>query len=179
MVKSSNLQAFEAWQRWLISPGIEGGLSNNPYDRGGLTNMGVTIATYLQYAKEFELEDSREGLINLTTDQQKLFAWKYWTQGKCDKMPAKVAVMHADFGWGSGTITAAKHLQRVIGVVADGSIGPITLTKVNSIIPSILLDSLYKERTEFLNAIAKGDQARFRLGWMRRNDSCYNLAKSL
>ena len=190
MDKSENIKAFEAWWEWLLSPGIEGGLSSSQYDKGnknvshggtthaGLTNMGVTLATYLDYAKEFGLPEDRNGLIYLTKGQHKMFAWKFWTLGRCDKMPGKVAIMHADYGWGSGTGHAAITLQRLIGVVRDGVIGPITLAKVNSILPSLLLDTLYKERSNFLLSISTGDQERHRVGWQRRNDSCYQLAKS-
>lgn len=174
---TNNDAAFEAWWRWLLP--AEGGWSDKKSDRGGKTNMGVTLATYLQYAKEFGLPKNVAGLIALTPDQQKLFARKFWELGRCDKMPAKVAVLHADFGWGSGTVTAAIHLQRVCGVVDDGIIGPITLAKVNSIMPSVLLDALYKDRAQFLTAISHGDQIVNRAGWHNRNNSCYELAKTL
>lgn len=55
-----------------------------------------------------------------------------------------------DIAYGSGPGIAAKSLQRIIGVTADGKIGKITLQKLNSLNQKLVFDKLKQYRKDWL-----------------------------
>lgn len=56
-----------------------------------------------------------------------------------------------DIGYGSGPGTAAKHLQKVLGVTVDGKIGKQTLDKLNTVNQKLVFEKLKEYRTAWLN----------------------------
>jgi lysozyme family protein len=136
------------------------GYVNDPADRGGETKFGVAVRA-----------NPDLNITNLTWDQAKAaYFLRYWIAGKCDKLPARVAVLHFDGCVNHGTGRAAKFLQQAAGVTADGAIGPATLTKVKLIDQFTLCSNICNQREQFYRAIVANDasQARFLNGWLRR-----------
>ena len=135
----------------------EGGFVNDPLDKGGATNKGVTIATWRQcgYDKtgdgKIDVDDLR--MISDADVRDRVLRPYYWNRWKADKIKSqKVANILVDWVWGSG-LNGIKYPQKILGVTADGIVGPKTLAAVNNANPDMLFDSIYKEREAFLRNI--------------------------
>lgn len=150
----------------------EGGYSNHPNDTGGCTMKGITIGVFRRYyGKDKTCEDLKK-----ITDEQWLTIFKtgYWDKINADKIKNQsIANLCVDMAWGSGPITAAKKIQRVLGVTADGIIGKVSLAAINNANQKELFDKLKEMRRIWLNNIvlAKPSQKVFIKGWQRRLDS--------
>ena len=169
----------------------EGGFVNDPTDRGGATNKGVTIATYEAYCRQ-------KGLPRPTVEQLKNIPdahWRdiiktmFWDKWHADDIHSqKVANILVDWVWLSG-VHGIKKPQALLGVKADGIVGNKTLSAVNFADPEELFAALYKELVKFINAIVarsvaayekkigrpatekellKHTQKRFAKGWLNR-----------
>ena len=94
----------------------------------------------------------------------------YWDRWKADDIVSQpVADILVDWVWGSGA-NGIKIPQRILGVQADGIVGPKTLRAVNNADPRTLFDTIKAERKAFLYRIVERDpsQKRFIKGWLNR-----------
>ena len=66
-----------------------------------------------------------------------------------------------------GSKQAAKLLQRIVGVTADGSIGPMTLKAVHDMDAKDILHKYHDSREHFYRSLK--DYERYSRGWSRRN----------
>tara|TARA_E500000331_G_scaffold342625_1_gene376458 strand:+ start:664 stop:1176 length:513 start_codon:yes stop_codon:yes gene_type:complete len=99
----------------------EGGYVNHPKDPGGETNMGVTKRVYEEWGGTKDMKD-------LTfEDVAPIYKKNYWDRVKGDDLSSGLDLCIFDFGVNAGTGRAAKFIQKMIGVTADGGIGPQTL----------------------------------------------------
>jgi lysozyme family protein len=111
---------FDAAFDQLLDPKFEGGYSNDPADPGGETKFGISKRAYPAL-----------DIKNLTRAQVKpLYLRDYWGPAGCSAVPPELKYPLFDFAVNSGPARAAKTLQTRIGVIADGSIGPITLAEI-------------------------------------------------
>jgi lysozyme family protein len=102
---------------------MEGGLSNDPSDPGGLTKYGISKKAYPEV-----------DIANLTIeDCAIIYKRDYWAPCRCDNLPFAYAVAMFDMAVNQGTGTAIKALQETFGVVADGVFGPETLAAVRTV----------------------------------------------
>jgi lysozyme family protein len=159
----------------LLKPFIlkwEGGYVNRKNDKGGPTNKGVTLKTFRTYfGSKATIDDLKK-----ITDEQWLYILKkgYWYPFKGDYITNQsVANMCVDWAWNSGTVTAIKQVQRVLGVTADGIVGNITLGKINSMDAGILFSKLKTARLAFVADIVKKDPSQKENlgGWVNRINS--------
>lgn len=117
----------------------EGGYSNNPADRGGATNWGVTEAV----ARANGYDGDMRSLPRATAVD--IYRRLYWTRPGYDqvaqRMP-RVAAELFDTGINMGTVTATEFLQRALNALnrgatdfrdmgIDGKIGPLTLAAID------------------------------------------------
>ena len=164
MAKAELLKPFIL--RW------EGGFGDDPLDRGGATNKGITIGTSRNfYGKEATVEQ----LKNITDEQWlHIFKCGFWDKWKADDINNQsIADIVVDWAWASGTVTSIKQVQKILGVAVDGIVGNDTLTAINTADQRTLFDKIHSRRIEFVENIVKRDpsQTRFLKGWKNRINS--------
>lgn len=179
----------------------EGGFVNDPTDKGGATNKGVTIGTWRQvgYDKDGDGDIDVDDLKLLTVEdvRDRVLKPHYWDRWKADQIEdQRVANILVDWVWASGS-HGIKIPQRILGVVVDNQVGPNTLLAVNRRYnPNVLFDMLYNARVDFIEGIVnrsveayevkigrqatekellKNTQKRFRNGWLNRLESLKKL----
>lgn len=162
----------------------EGGYVNNPADRGGETNWGVTIATARRFGYTGEMRAmTREQAIQIYLD---LF-WRGRFSQVAEAGFGRLAYALTDFGVNSGTGRPAEAFQRVMnslnnggtrwpeltvdGAIGAGSIG--ALKKAAQVVPDIealLIEAVSAIRIVFLITLTERqpNQETFMLGWLRR-----------
>lgn len=158
----------------------EGGYSDDPDDKGGQTNLGITHKTYAEAVRRGIVKENPEGVKGLTGRQaKKIYRGLYWDALKLDQVDdPKVAAEIFDTAVNAGVSKSAKIVQRVLQALGedlkrDGVIGPVTLgainewTKKNSKGFFRLLNAL---QGAFYVEIVENDstQAKYLLGWMKR-----------
>ncbi|MCC6718730.1 MAG: glycoside hydrolase family 108 protein [Acetobacteraceae bacterium] len=163
----------------------EGGFADQPADRGGPTNMGITWRTLADWRGLAADELSPDGRAHLIDDLRALtrreageiYRANYWLPMRCGDLPPAAAMMTFDFGVNAGPRTAVKLLQRVIGVTDDGALGPRTLAAVQAIDPATLVDQLAAARLAYYRGLA--DFPSFGAGWVARTEQVAALARAL
>ena len=152
------------------------GWANDPADTGGATMVGITLNTYKSYCKSKGLNvPNSTDLKNITFVQWKDIVYNmYWKKCGGDNIADQdVANMIADWVWhsGSGTI---KKVQTLLGVTADGIVGPKTVTALNN--TKDIKVKIYNARKAYFEAIVKRNpsQKKWLNGWMNRLNSVYN-----
>src|SRR5690606_19150221 len=145
----------------------EGGYVNDPLDKGGCTNMGVTIGSYRHY---IDSKGTCADLKKLTKDQFTLVFSKFWNRWKADQiMDQQVANILVDWVFNSGTY-GIRIPQRILGIKQDGIVGPITLAAVNAQNPKDFHAKIWAAREKFYHDIVRNNprQKRFLKGWLNR-----------
>jgi lysozyme family protein len=159
----------------------EGGYVNDPTDRGGATNFGITEGV----ARAWGYQGDMKTLPEATARQ--IYLDRYWLQPKFDKvaeLAPRLAEELADTGVNMGVAVAGKFLQRALNhlnldgkaypeLTVDGGLGKMSLFALATFLKlrpegEKVLTQLcnsqqavrYMEITE-----AKSDQEKFAYGW--------------
>lgn len=163
----------------------EGGYANNPLDRGGETYAGITKKNFPNWAGWAIIDQQKrkpyEIILNPKLDVLVADFYKknFWNALKCDNFSKSVAMNLCDFGVGSGIVTAAKAFQKVINsllptgattLVADGKIGPATISAANKLDQKKLNNALLEYRANFYRKIVSNNPSQnvFLQGWLNR-----------
>jgi lysozyme family protein len=142
----------------------EGGYSDTPGDPGGPTNFGITLATLKAYEGSPNL--TAQDVKNLTPATAKeIYRSNYWNRMQCGALPAGLDLEVFDFGVNAGPGEAVKALQRIVGVTADGSIGPITLAAIGQFKPRDLISQYSEARLAYYKGL---NNPEFEQGWTAR-----------
>jgi lysozyme family protein len=161
----------------------EGGFVNHPFDKGGPTNLGITLQTLKEYYKLYNYGDfNNDGeidindiiLLNSIDKVEPIYKNFYWDKMKLDNFPSGIDFLMFDFGVNSGPKNATKILQRSLNriqtIEVDGILGSQTLKRVNKTPVDILVENMLQERNLFYRKIVSNDptQQVFLKGWINR-----------
>lgn len=120
------------------------------------TNFGISAASYPNL-----------DIRNLTqAEAAAIYFRDYWTAASCPKLPDRVAIAHFDAAVNCGLGAAAKLLQRAVGVLDDGQIGPETLAAVAARPELDVLQAMLWQRVRRYATIA--DPSGAWRGWILR-----------
>lgn len=145
-------------EAFLIIIGHEGGCVNDPNDRGGETKYGISKVRY-----------PNEDIPNLSLDRAKfLFKRDFWDTCRCGEMVWPISLLVFDAAINSGEEYGRKLLQRALGVLPDGVLGPISMRvlKERSLGPWALAAELLSLRMHDMTKF--GTWQPHGLGWTRR-----------
>jgi len=128
-------------------------LNNDP---GGETNLGVSKRSY-----------PGEDIKEMTLARAKaIYLRDYWGAAGCDAVPDGVKFDLFDMAVNSGVKPAVKTLQRAVGEVQDGILGPRTLQVVQSMSAARLTARFNGARLMFMTGLANWKENSG--GWARR-----------
>lgn len=168
----------------------EGGWVNDPADPGGATNFGISLR-YLQARGDQDGDGLLDGDLDgdgdvdiddisaaTLDDAIGLYRTGFWEPNQLDKIRSElVAIKIFDMTVNMGSKQAWKIVQRSCNqlgsqLVADGKVGPNTLSAVNSYhkVDYDLVNVIRERQANFYETLIekKPTLAKFRLGWRRR-----------
>ncbi|MBB3018573.1 lysozyme family protein [Microvirga lupini] len=142
----------------------EGGFVHHPRDPGGATKFGITRETLSRVrGRPVSVEDVRE----LTrAEAEAIYRWLYWDVVHADELPPGLDLAVFDLAVNSGPARAVRMLQTILGVSADGIVGPQTLKAAWQADPTETIRRLTRARLGFLGRLATWPV--FGRGWRRR-----------
>ena len=136
----------------------EGGYVNNPNDKGGATNKGITQHTYNSWLKSLSLAP-RDVRFITQEEVEQIYYKNYWLKAGCDKMSPKFAVLVFDTAVNMGLARVNQFMK------AAGWTDPALFIKAR--------EAKYKEFACF------GNQKIFLKGWLNRLNDLEKLVNTL
>lgn len=174
--------------------GNEGGKSNDPLDRGGATNMGITQgALNSAYKRGIVKHNDIDKLTR--AEAAEIYRVDFWQASRADKMPDPLCVLHFDAAVNHGVGGANALLQKTINNYAakakldislevDGAVGVKTLAALNVCVAyrgniKLICEIYCDKRADYFQAIVKSrpSQSRYLNGWLTRVDRNRALIK--
>ena len=154
----------------------EGGWSDHKNDKGGKTNMGITLKTWKScgYDKDGDgIIDERDLKLINEQDVFNVFKKHYWDRYRGDDIRNQsIANIVVDWLWMSGN-HAIINVQKLLSIKADGVVGPITINTINQANQRELFAQIKRIRKEFFEKVCRDNPTQnvFLKGWLRRLDS--------
>lgn len=174
----------------------EGGLSDHPNDRGGLTAYGATIGFVQEIAatasgKNFlqaigvPLPVTKAVMRGLRPGQvATMFRHEFWDALRLDDLPFRQAAMLYDAAVNHGPAQGVKLSQRGynrcvahgVKLAVDGILGPMTRKALQTDTDKVVRE-IIQARREFYEGIvaSKPDQRVFLKGWLNRANALEKL----
>lgn len=142
--------------------------TNKASDLGGATMSGVTLTTFRQY---FGSDKTVSDLKKMTEAQWRyIFKRGYWDKAGADNIKNQsVAELIVDFCVNSG-VGMLKKVQSLLGVAADGVIGPKSIAAINGANQQLLFNAIMAERrSKYFEIVAYNNGQKVNLqGWLNR-----------
>lgn len=150
----------------------EGGLVDDKDDKGGITNMGITLPTWKQvgYDKDGDFDIDGDDIKLLTPKDFNRVLKIYWDRWKADQIKNQsVANILVDWVYNSGKWGVVIP-QRILNIKDDGIVGSQTINAVNSANQEDFFNRVYARRKMFFENIASRfpKQKKFLKGWLNR-----------
>lgn len=147
----------------------EGGYVDDPLDRGGATNYGITQKVYENFVGR---PVTKAEIKNMPIGNAKaIYKKEYWDKVKGDSLKDyAIAFLIFDAAVNSGVSTAIKTAQRILGINPDGIAGPEFIKHLNNFNAKSFTTQFLKAREDFYKAIVERNpsQQRFEKGWLNR-----------
>jgi lysozyme family protein len=161
---------------------MEGGYTEDPYDPGGPTNLGITLA---EFARDKGVAVTADTFGQLKAELRalppataaRIYRVRYWEPAHCPELPPPLAFFHFDAAVNQGVGTAARMLQEAVGAAIDGAVGPETLAKAAARPVAASLARYAEIRRRHYRALAAF--WRFGKGWLARVDAALAAASAL
>lgn len=153
---------------------FEGGYVNNPSDKGGPTNMGITLQTLRQINPDATIADIK----NLSRAEAiSIYDKNYWQKYAIVDMPEGIQDVVFDTFVQHNPQTAIKLIQSALNsmgqsIEVDGKMGSNTLKAINTVNTEQLRGTLLGVRRQYYeNKVAENpSQQQFLKGWLNRLD---------
>lgn len=166
----------------------ERGYVNDPTDRGGETNLGISdkrdgVADGMTDVDGDGKPDTR--IRDLTVEQAgQIYFRDYWYPAYCQLWPDEVALFVFDSSVQHGAKKAVQLLQEAVGFTGksvDGIAGKNTRAAVESADPDWLMNRLYLRRSRYYADIIKSNpsQGKFLNGWFNRLDNLADACREI
>jgi lysozyme family protein len=158
----------------------EGGYVDDPTDRGGATNMGITQQTLSEWRGR---PVTKEEVRALTKEEAKaIYRSRYFSGPKIDALAAAVQPLAFDMCINHGPGGAIRLIQTALQKMGypcevDGGVGPNTCGCLDDAIADhgweTVNNNIVDERAAFYQRIVENDQSqrRFLRGWLNRAES--------
>lgn len=149
----------------------EGGFVNNPLDKGGATNWGITQKVYEAWKGRPVTVTEMKNMPR--SDAIAIYKKNYWDKVGGDAIKFySVALTIFDQAVNRGISAAVKQAQRVAGVNQDGAIGAQTIAAINKTPESEFLNLFLKESEAAYKTIVSRNPSQevFLKGWLKRVD---------
>lgn len=158
----------------------EGGYVNDPTDKGGETNLGISdkrdgVSDGLTDVDGDGKPDTR--IKDLTKEQAgQIYYRDYWYPAYCTDWPDGISLFMFDAAVQHGAKKAIQLLQEAVGVSADGIVGPKTTKAVIGADAELLLNRCFLRRSRYYASIIKSNpvQGKYLNGWFNRLDELAN-----
>lgn len=157
----------------------EGGYVDNPLDRGGPTNFGITRPTLAHFRDKTDVSD--DDVKNLTLGEAaKIYRYFYWDILRLEDITSwKIAYMIMDQAINRGPFAAAKDAQSVLVnryrselVRVDGTLGIVTLSEISRLADhdfDFCMRFGMKCISSYAEIVTKNhEQIQFLQGWINR-----------
>ena len=142
--------AFDEIMSW------EGDYSMDSNDPGGETKYGISKRAYPNL-----------DIKNLSKEQAKeIYKMDYWDKVNASSLPESVRLMVFDCAVNQGAPFSRIILQKSLGVVKDGIIGPKTLKAFERVPESLVISKMAKYRLDRYSALPHWNV--YGKGWTRR-----------
>lgn len=153
----------------------EGGFT---VDVGGPTNYGVTQKSYDAYTAKRGI-NSKSVKELVPEDYGRFYYDEFYTAPKINMIPYQsVKGVLFDYAVNSGSARAVKDLQKEVGAIADGVLGPKTLAAVDKYInqygETFLAHQILNRRANYMVNLSQKNPdkyAKYLQGWLNRISS--------
>jgi lysozyme family protein len=142
--------------------------TNRKVDRGGPTKYGISQRVYSEY-KGYHTEPS--DVKNMTMmEAREIYRTFFWEPMKVERLDTPLAISAFNIGVNRGWKTGVMTLQRALGVVDDGDLGPVTRDAAARIGSSKAIVLLVREVMSSYVRIAQDDPSQLAnlMGWKNR-----------
>jgi len=162
---------FEACLKFVLT--WEGGYVNDPDDRGGATNKGITQAVYDDYRAARSL--GQQPVVGIGPDEVcDIYRTRYWNRVRGDELPTGLDLALFDAAVNTGVDQSVKFLQRALAVKDDGLFGNKTMAALKREIECetvhVLLADVLDQRRRFYEGLVEKRPVnrKFLNGWLAR-----------
>ncbi|MDK1388851.1 glycosyl hydrolase 108 family protein [Sinorhizobium sp. 8-89] len=146
----------------------EGGFVDDPDDRGGRTNRGITQKVYNDWRRGIG-QPSRDVKQIGDEEVQAIYDGNYWIPAGCDLLRRNLDLAQFDTAVNMGTGRAIRILQEAVGTRVDGQFGPTTKRACDACDLGTTLTHYTQIREGLYRRFSEAPgQSKFLRGWMNR-----------
>ena len=167
--------AFQSALKFVLQ--WEGGFVDDPADRGGRTNRGVTQRTYDSWRTRQVLA-TRDVKVIEEQEVGAIYEGDYWLPPGCDILATPLNLAEFDTAVNMGVRRSVKILQTVLGCGVDGALGRDTRAAASACDSGVAVVEYCRVREGIYRSIVAKDasQGRFLKGWLNRLNALRSAA---